>query len=511
VNAAAALRRALQAASRALPWALAALAVASATYYVLHHATPHVIEDGWYFVEAWLVPWQDGTFTPADLWAKRPANHAQPLAALLFLANARWFGLDFSAEAAIGLALAFGYGLALLALARRAAPARPPLAFAWFAGVVFCVLFSLNASGKLTWSLVGLFYLGHLGGLALLAWVAARRRAPSPPALFGAALAMAGLFDTSGVLWCLAAAAMLLLTRSEGAPVPRGRALRGALAIGAALLAYRLLFAWLAPPMDGEPLPSLALSLAGLWQRSADAWQVLLPFGAALAHPYRLQQLYGEGDYTAWVLLLALPCLAAHAALWWVALRRPVGHGYAVACGLALFAYATLAGIVLQRVPAFGFDYLLQPRYGVFYDLFWLAPLLAWYCRPISWPAPPAGPALAARRGAIALYCLLPCAAMPLWWQPAWFEQPWVRGWNDAIARDTWRLLRDPERVPADCHPYVLPCRYPAATRRRVIEALRAGPYNVADPHYRTRHGLDALLREVDAADAEREKGDAGT
>jgi hypothetical protein len=494
------LHRALHAAAVALPWALAALALASCAYYVLRNATPHVIEDGWYFVEAWLVPWQDGTFGLADLWAKRPANHAQPLAGLLFLANVHYFGLDFSAEAAFGLLLALGYALALIALARRAAPGRPAVLRAWFAGAVFCTLFSLNVSDKLAWSLVGLFYLGHLLGLGLLAFVAARRRAPSPLALFGAALAVAGLLDTSGVLWCLAAAAMLLLTRPEGAPVPGGRALRGALAIGAAVLAYKLLFAWLAPPMDGDPPPSLGLSLLGLWHRRAEgAWQVLLPFGAALAHPQRLQHVFGEGSYSGWVLLLGLPCLAAHAALWWLALRRPVGAGYAVACGLALFAYATLAGIVLQRVPAFGFDYVLQSRYGVFYDLLWLAPLLGWYCRPAPWPAPPPAPA---RRAAVALLFVLPCAANPLWWQPAWFEQPWVRLWNDAIARDTWRLLRDPEQVPADCHVYVLPCRYDPATRRRVIEALRAGPYNVADPHYRTRHGLDAMLREVDAADA---------
>jgi hypothetical protein len=490
-----AARQALTRAALALPLALGAIAFFFCVYYVLQIVSPLLMSDAWYFADRWLLPMHEGTLTFADLWAKRPANHAQPLTALLFLANARWFGLDFSLEALLVLALAAAFAGLLVRLGFAQAPTRGALARAWFAGAVLCTVFSVNASDKLAWTLVGLFYLGHLLGLGLLSWVARRRAALPPVRAFCAALVICGLLDTSGVLWCAAAAALLLLTR---APESRARlsAWRGAVAIAAAVPAYRLLYAWLAPPMDGPPLPSLALSLSGLAQQGADAWQIVLPFGAALAHPWRLQQLYGPGDYTLSVMLLALLCLAAHAVLWWHALRRPIGTGVAVACGLALFAYATLAGIVLQRVPAFGFDYLLQSRYAVFHEFLWLAPLLAWFC------AAPAAAGTAQplpqrlRRGTAAAVVLLPCAIAPLWWQPAWFELPWIRAWNDDLARDTWQVLQDPEQVPAACHPHVLICGYEPAVRRRLAALLQAGPYNLADPALRGRHGLDPVLRE---------------
>jgi hypothetical protein len=486
--------QALHRAACALPLALGAIAFFFCVYYVLQIVSPVLISDAWYFADRWLLPMHEGTLTFADLWAKRPANHAQPLTALLFLANARWFGLDFSVEAVVVLALAAAFAGGLIRFGFTQAPSRGALARAWFAGAVLCIVFSVNTSDKLGWTLVGLFYLGHLLGLALLVWIARRRAALSPARVFLPALALCALLDTSGVLWCAAAAALLLLTRApDGAS--RRQGWRAALAIAAAVLAYRVLYAWLAPPMDGPPTPSLALSLAGLAQRAGDAWQVVLPFGAAVAHPWRMQQLFGPGDYTGWVVALALLCLAAHAALWWHALRRPVGSGVAVACGLALFAYATLAGIVLQRVPAFGFEYLLQLRYNVFHEFLWLAPLLAWFCAEPG----TAGVGGVRRRfahGVATLVVLLPCAIAPLWWQSAWFELPWIRAWNDHLARDTWAMLQDPEQVPLDCHPHVLICGYEPEVRRRLAAGLKAGPYNLADPALRGRHGLEPLLRE---------------
>lgn len=488
-------RLALARVALGLPLALGALAFFFCVYYVLQIASPVLMSDAWYFADRWLLPMHEGTLTFADLWAKRPANHAQPLTALLFLANARWFGLDFSLEALLVLALAAAYAGLLIRVGFTQAPARSGLARAWFAGAVLCLVFSVNATDKLAWTLVGLFYLGHLLGLGLLLWVARRRAALPPARAFLLALAVCGGLDTSGILWCAAAAALLVLTRAPESATRRS-AWHGALAIVLALLAYRLLYAALAPPLDGPPLPPLTASLAGLVQRGADAWQVLLPFGAALAHPWRLEQVHGPGDYTVWVLLLALLCLAAHAALWWHALRRPVGTGVAVACGLALFAYATLAGIVLQRVPAFGFDYLLQSRYAVFHEFLWLAPLLAWFCAAPGEAAVGAVPPRRLWRGAAAAVVLLPCAITPLWWQPAWIELPWIREWNDDLARDTWQVLQQPDQVPAECHPHVLICGYEPAVRRRLATGLQAGPYNLADPALRGRHGLDPMLRE---------------
>jgi hypothetical protein len=476
-----------------LPIAAALVVFWFAVYYAIQTSSPLLQQDAWWFVEAWLVPWQEGSLGLADLWAKREGNHAQPLAALLFLANAKWLGLDFGMETVLGLALATGYCLLLLALARKYAPRPSALHAAWIAAAVVCIVFSVNSKDKLAWSLVTLFYMGHLLGLALL-WTAARARsAPRPAVLFGAALVVCALVDTTGVLWSAAAAGVLVLTRPADAGYDARRVALGAAALLAGVVAYQLLFRLWAPTPAGPGVASPLGAMQVLAQQFEAAWYVAMPFGAALAHPSRLDQLLGEGQHDGIVLVLAACCALGHAWLWWVALRARTNAGFAAACGLALFGYATIVGILLQRVPEMGFSYLLQPRYGIFFDLLWIAPILGWACRPAQ--AEPR-----ALRLGVAGFLVLPCALSLLWLDWAWTEIQWIRAWNGAMARDTWVLLQDPAEVPADCNPHVVICAWPQPVRERLLGALRRGDLNIASSRFRTAHDLDAVLREAERA-----------
>lgn len=494
-RAAVALQAGLAGVGLALPLALAAVVFWFAVYYAMQTSSPLLQQDAWWFVDAWLVPAQEGSLTLADLWAKRVGNHAQPLAALLFLANAKWLGLDFGMETALGLALATAYCGLLLALARRHAATPSALHAAWVAAAVVCIIFSVNSKDKLSWSLVTLFYMGHLLGLALL-WTAARARsAPPPGVLAGAAFAVCALVDTTGVLWSAAAAGVMLLTRPSEARPDRRRIARGSLALLGGVAAYLLLFRLLAPVPIGPALASPLDALPMLAQQLDAAWYLAMPFGSALAHPDRLGQLLGEGAHDGLVLALAAACGLAHGWLWWVALRRPTNPGFATACGLALFGYATIAGILLQRVPEMGFPYLVQPRYGIFFDLLWIAPILGWACRPAQ------AETRAFRLGAAGLL-VLPCALSMLWLDWAWTEIQWIRAWNGRMARDTWLLLKDPAEVPADCHPHVVVCAWPQPVRERLLDALRRGGLNIASPQFRAAHDLEPMLREAERAAA---------
>lgn len=483
----------LDALAIALPLLIAAIVFFWGVYYVLETTTPTIKSDAWYFVDAWLIPWQDGSFTLADLWAKRHGNHAQPLAAILFLANAHWLGLDFTIETLLALLLAAGFAAGLVVLARTHAPHRTPLELAWFAAAVICVVFSINAKDKLSWSIVGLFYIGHCLGLAFLLLVASLRERRSRWVLPALSLLLCALLDTTGILWCCAAIGVLLLDAVATRPRRWRTPMASAMGIAAAIAIYLMLYKLLAPIPDGYPTSPSLDAFEGLAHLPEALWHLTSPFGAALAHPDRLASTWPRiaGPVT---VALTLLVLAAHAWIWWGILsgRGSPGRSSFVAAGFALYAYACIAGVVVQRVPEHGWSYLLQPRYGVFYDYLALAPLLAWFC------ASP-GPGIRSRRRRTLplLGCMLPCMFALSWIKTGWLELPWIKDYNDKIARDTWSLLLDPATLPADCNPFVSLCGLTAQDRATLVRAVRVGELNLSSPWFRMRHGLSWIENPV--------------
>ena len=489
---------------RTIATAMVAIVIGLVVYAVgvrhaLETATPLLRADGWWFVEAWLMPWQDGTFTLADLWAKRHGNHAQPITAALFLLNAEWFGLDFAIETLIGIGFATVYCALLLTMIWRTSGRRDARELAWAGCALVCILFSINSSEKLSWSLVALFYMGHILGLAMLVLVARESPLRKPQWLLLASFVMCVLLDTTGILWCLAAAGVLIVVRFERTRLHWRARAASVLSIIVGIVLYQIGYAIFAPPQAGPPSPSILEAMRAISGGIGVLWYGLMPPGAAMLHPNRIDVLLGKDDHVGIVLALSAICLSAHLWLGAMLLRKRVDTGFAVAAGLAFFAYLTLVGMLLQRVPFFGFEYLLQPRYGVFFDLFWIAPVLAWSSRPDR------SESRMLRLGARAVL-LIPIVIAVLLFGVARKEVPWVRGWNDWIARDTWALMRDPAQPPANCNPNLMLCGLPLEVRENVVRTLEAGPYNIASPRFRAEHGLDALLRETRVAEPEAER-----
>lgn len=474
-------------AATAAAYLLAAGVVLFGIYILLMVTTPTVKSDGWYFVEKWLIPMQDGSLGLADLWAKRNGNHAQPITALLFLFNARFLGLDFSAETVVAIAFALGFGALVLAIARHWGEERNQVTQAWFLAFVACLTFSLVAIDKIAWSLVGLFYMGQLLGLAFLLFVAPRQRQPGAWAAFAAALGLLVLLDTSAVLWC--AAAMVLLLAAAGREKLRSgtvtsRALVMPCAILAAVVVYMLAYKLLAPVPDGPHASSVADAAAALWKQPGEWWKVVQPFAFSVVHPDRGLAL-GAGVFHAAFWLAVVACLVAHAWTWIAFFRQPARVGVFVGLGMALVGYASIAGILVQRVPQFGMDYLAQPRYVVFFDLLWLGPALAWMCRGSE---PMRALRLAGR--AVPVMLVLACLAAPVWAVQAWRASPYIVIYNQAIAAHTLQLVADPGDVPEDCNPFVVICARSEEDRRRLTQALARDSLNVTSPSFRARHGI---------------------
>ena len=89
---------------RALAWTVALAAGLDALYFVLRSANPVIRSDDWYYLDVFVRKAVTGHLGIADFFARRyDADHAQPLNKLVMLLEWRWFDLDFSVGAVIGV------------------------------------------------------------------------------------------------------------------------------------------------------------------------------------------------------------------------------------------------------------------------------------------------------------------------------------------------------------------------------------------------------------------------
>src|SRR6185312_14543864 len=137
-------------------------------------------------------------------------------------------------------------------------------------------------------------------------------------------------------------------------------------AIGAAVASYLAVYALAFPHLAS--FVTTSQRLAELSRHAGEAWKALVvPFGAVVVSPNRLRDLYGVADFWRWLVPAAMLVAVGHAWFWREFFRRDDTRLTFVAGGLMLFFYATVAGILWGRVPRFGFDYFMQPRYFIYY------------------------------------------------------------------------------------------------------------------------------------------------
>ena len=483
---------------------LAALVLAGANVlvYAARQANPLIMSDEWAYLDGFVRKAADSGLALSDFFVKRFAlDHAHPLRRAILFLHYKWFDLDYSIQAFVGVMFAFA-NLALFW--KIAAPddegmlRRPWFLVAFLA--LAAVYLSLNSGTIYTWPLLTLGFSGHFFVLCCLlaAW-----RANADPTrraawiAFGAALAMDVVTDDTGLLVSIAIAIATVLWqwRNRGA---RGSAMVAAsrnvvLPVVAAYVAYRVFrFTVTRGAVAAYPLAD-QFSAGNILHALSETLPGLLlglhaPLVAGIVQKSKLAWLFGSGATAMeWAIFAAMSF--AHAWFWWRAWSRRTGRAGYVAMALMLYFYGAVAGILVGRASLYGVDYFWQPRYVFLYQLGVVALLLM----AIDAMAQDATSGVRGGRllrrvaaaCAIALIALQCCLSVATWGS--------VRRSSDfqrRLALQIGEIAAHPERVPDKCAPALIICRYPVEQRTELVRFLKDNKLNVFSPSFQARYRL---------------------
>lgn len=470
---------------------LAALAAMVNAYtYSFATGIPLVQSDAWIFLDTYVRKYLEGNFGWRDFFLQAHGSDTNlPLHKLILLFHINHFNMDFRIEGLIGVAAGISLVLLLATTAAGTNPSRWRLSgWALLAGLALVTL-SLNSSNVYTWPLATMWFLNILVVAIYLVFMA-RSRGPWMAAFASVVLGL--LMDEVALIGVLSAV-MALLVVGDVRPW-RARALQATGAL-AGLVLVRALYAWfnaahgVAP--DPVQTPGMIQGLIGLL--SSDGLQlILLPLGDSLIHTHALQEWFPRRHAQGGTVIGAT-LLVAHLWFWWMALRtRPQLEPQhvrvrRVAIALMLLFYGTLAGIALQRVPAFGIDYLHQPRYVLFYQLNLAALGLMGYSTYALRAPVLHYRHLAAGAGAAVLLALgiLQWHLSVRSWEHAKYLSVYVEG----AARTMGQLAIDPG-ADVECADILRICDFPVRERQRMMELLLNYQLNLFNPGFQSLHRL---------------------
>jgi len=442
--------------------------------------------DAWGFIATFLARYYDGTLSLADFFAKRNTlDHSQPLQKLLFLAYARWFDLDFAFEGATGIVFGIAFIAVIVAIVRADTKGQPraKTVVALTTLGVTAVVLSLNDDGIFNWSFatLSLFYPLGIAVMLAFAYHCIERNRPSMLAL--GTLVACLLLDTSAIL-CAVAIVMLVALRWRTFAATRIPVVLVA-AIGVGVVLYVAGYALAFPDLQSNVTASARANQ--FFGHADEAWKALVvPLGAAVASPHRIKDVYGVAEFWTWLIAPAIVVAAGHAWFWREFFRRDDTRLTFVASGLMLFFYATIAGILWARVPRYGFDYLAQSRYLVFYAL-QLVAMLMFAASRAARSVRSDGPFVAYATGVV----VLACAAI-VYGRDA--EVPAHINFNRMLDEKVLAIAEDPAHVPPDCPMYHLTlCGWVPSVRIMALDLMRREQLNVFSPRFRERHRLPPL------------------
>lgn len=480
---------------------LAACAMAVNTYsYSLVSAIPLVQSDVWQYLDGWLGRYLEHGFSLLDLFAQDEYGATnQPLQKLIVLFHTHFYGMDFRIEGAIGTLA----GIALVLLLARAASSASVGAWSareyWLVAALSFGLLSLNSTNVYTWPLATLWFVPILIASGYMWLLMARPALRWVPAL--ATFLLGVLLDEVAYPVFISVLLALAVVRSED----RASAVRRMLLYGGGGLAASRLFYWavsLASPARELGAGAEAAKLHGVLQ--PDAWKAaFIPLGDSVLHQANLATLF-EQPLTAgaWV-AVAVILLLAHCWFWSrILLPRRADSAPAatvavrIAASVMLLFYGLIAGIVLQRVPEFGFDYLHQPRYVLFYELNLAALAIMAYA---EYRALRDG---LARRIAAGLLVVLISAFGLLQWRlssMAWEHTKYLSQYLVAAAKTMGEVAADPDGA-RECPDIMTVCKFSPAKKREIMARLVRYRLNIFSPEFQAFHRLSPTVEPATAA-----------
>ncbi|PJK07080.1 hypothetical protein CO612_00935 [Lysobacteraceae bacterium NML71-0210] len=451
-------------------------------------ASPLIEADAWYFLENFIARYLDGTLKPLDFFIQRGSgDHAQPLQKLILLWHTRYFGMDFRIEGIIGIL--FGGLFCWLMVGKLQPFAKDTTARVLqviLAGLVFSIALSLNSTNIFAWSLVTLTYLIYLLGTLNFFIAYHHARQPSTPwlsTLFFSSLTTGFLLDETGIIFLIAAMLGILVSPPNGIR----RALPTLAAILSATLLSRLLMWWVNQRLgiSASAFSSDHSITATLLQ--SDAYKAFaIPLQDSLIHAEHLERIK-HGKLFSWLVLALAFGLQIY---FWATtlkafLRKESDFRLALGAFLCLIAYAITFGVVVNRVPEFGWNYLHQPRYVLFYQMTLIAPLLALHYL-LEKPLRPAWLKPATATVAAVMICVQMFVSIQAWEMPKYYREYWQ---NAAYMME--EIQAAPEKVPANCPVHTIAvCDANLERRQQLLNLLKDNRMNIYSNSFQRRNAI---------------------
>lgn len=472
----------------------------NALLYAAKAANPLVASDGWYFLDAIVRKAALGELGPGDLFLKRGAlDHSQPLRKLILLFHFRYFDLDYSVEAIIGVLAAFlNLGILWLVVRPRnglADTGRPILLIAFSA--MAAIYLSLNSAVVFNWPLLTLAYTSHVFVLVFLwlAWLAFKEPGPLRlSALFASAFLMDVVADDTGLVATIAASMAVALMAGRERRWAGG--VKAIAAMLSAYLVYAAMFALISTPVGSGNSPaglSTGNLLAGLSNHSGDLLGAFaVPLVASIAHRVQLKAMLGP-DTTMAEAMIVLVLAAAHVWFWWRAMRGRTNLPAFIATALMLLFYGLFAGMLVARVSMHGVDYLWQPRYVQIFEWNVVALLLmaiAQYCLADDTGTLPRDREDMVGRAVLACACALVLLLQLPLSHNTWTGLRFVSAYQQRMAAQLGALASHPEDMSLACAPALIVCNYQPKRRAEVMHFLQARRLNIFSPAFRARNRL---------------------
>lgn len=485
--------------ARALAYSVAALAFLNTLYFVLRATDPVMRDDDWYFLDAFLRRAIDGTLGFADLFVKRMGpDHAQPLFKLVLLAEWRYFDLDLTLGAILGVLAAAGCALVYLRLIAPRHGKRADFAsyLAWAA--ICALLFSLNGgtASQWTWPLNALVNITNLVILlSLLAtWHAHRTRRYT--LLIVATLFLGISSDDTGLITAIAAVLTLLLMQRVDRAQRNQPFWKIPLAIVACMVVVRIAYRFF-PVVGGVASNHTSSHALGLLiERFGDQgwWMwVIYPLMVPVSdvNPFRF---LGPTSWLAVVIAVGLVMVAAHVWFWRKAFRCQYNRAIFVAVATMLVTYGYIAGIVLFRVGYFGNSDVHAPRYIVMFTAHLIALLLMWIATRERAPQPSGTRLKATGRFVPIIGCLILLLLQIPLSVNAWRARPYLHAYYAKMATQIGTVAADPGQH-INCLPALPFCNWAVNKRAELTRMLSQNELNVFSPRMQRMHPYLPKLR----------------
>ncbi len=464
-------------------WSGVSLLVVFVLAFVWAAASPVVKGDDWYYADTLIKHFQDGNMGVLDFFGKRIGDNSQPINRLILLAVTAWFQMDLTLQGMLGVLIALACAVSLSWFALRAWPATGKIVWARvLLPIGFTAIFlSLNPVGLFGWPLVTtLTFMGTLGAIVYIYAVAGMAKPWTWAWVMPAALVTLVLLDTFGILAVMATIVLFIHRAFSGPKDGRVHTIAAASAAFVALAAYQYGYRHItgiqSTPLTGD---NIAAAMGYFSVHLGEAWKTaVIPFAISVYQPL------GEPGHT-WQVLIPLAVLVWCGHVWfWREYLRNSGHRLAfLGGGLMLYFYATVAGMLLDRVPRNDFDYLFQPRYVAFYELQLAAMLLM---AVVILSRKPAREMV----GTVVVVSISMMLVLNVYFEGrAWSSVKYMRAFDAHLIQQINELAADPARLPDNCNPQITPCRWPLDKRVEVLQVLRQGDLNVFSPELRQRHG----------------------